>query len=251
MSEVNPYGGGSGKKSSKLLKNIKDQANEWYNIDLKSNSFSDSATELAAFCSENKKQLIIRDWSIVDFEPLKENGFEPPNSFTILKELAHLNPIVIGFVRNAIDVWISRGQPDLDSFFSAYNNYIVALKALDIPIFKYDDFTESPEMVLRQMCDMMDMEFENVLDGAASYMKVNGDIQRGNSSRGEQLSKIHPMKRQIIPQVKIKALNSNELMKNANRKLDYGINYFDKISYPTYIAKRLGQFYFRQKRKFI
>ncbi len=248
MSEVNPQGGGSGKKDSKLLNNIKDQAKAWYGIDLTAESFSELVTELNTACNESNEHLIIRDWSIVDFEPLKENNSNPSHEFSILKELEHLNPIVIGFVRNAIDVWISRGQPDTNLFFDAYYNYIKELKALNIPIYKYDDFTKTPEQVLRKMCEKMELDYEDVLDTATSYSKVNGDIQKGKNSRGERVSKIRPMNRQIIPYSKVKVLNSNELMKKSNNEMGYGSNYFDGVSYLTYISKRLGQFYYRQKR---
>lgn len=249
MSEVHPLGGGTGKKGAKVLNNIKDQAREWYGINLQSSTFSDMASELNAYCLEREEYLIIRDWSIVDFEPLPENNLEPLNAFSTLRELAHLNPIVIGFVRDSIDVWISRGQPDIDDFFTAYNNYILALKDLNIPIFSYDDFTKNPQMVLRQMCDAIELPFQDVLETAISYDKVNGDIQKGSNSRGQKMSSIRPMKRQIIPLEKIKRLNSSGLMKRVNSELNYGTNYFDKVSYVTYIAKRIGQFYYRQKRK--
>ncbi|WP_299099001.1 hypothetical protein [uncultured Winogradskyella sp.] len=249
MSEVNSSGGGSGVDMLNPLYDIKSQAHTWYDIDLKSDSFSELATELNAHCINNNKQLIIRDWSIVDFEPLRENNNNPSNTFSILEDLKHLDPIVIGFVRNAIDVWISRGQPDHISFFKYYENYITALKQLNIPIFKYEDFTESPELVFNKMCDEMGIEYENVISNATSYNKVNGDIQKGQNSRGQKISKIRPMNRQIIPYKRVKNLNANALMKKVNSEMGYGINYFDNVTFLTYIGKRIGQFYFRQKRK--
>lgn len=253
MSEVNPLGGGSGIGSlkDKPLNNIQDQAKSWYNIELESAGFKDNVEDLLEHCNQRESRLIIRDWTVVNYEPMAQNSFFSPNRFLILEELSSLNPIVIGFVRNAIDVWISRGQPEVDLFFKHYYSYIKSLTELNIPIFKYEDFTKFPEEQLQALCSAADIPYAPVADFAVSYRKVNGDIQKGNESRGENQKTIKPLSRQIIAYHNIKKLNSNQDMIRSNEMLGYGMNYFDAVSRGLYFAKRAGQYYFRYRNKLI
>jgi len=226
LSEINPLGGGWGVRGKESYTTVRSQAEHWYGIDLSSDDFAEGILELDKICQRHGKHLIVRDWSFVDFFPHDANGFNPPNRFLTLDALrgrCDLHPF--GFVRDAIDVWISRGTPDPEEFFLYYKCYVDALRSLDVPIFKYEEFCRDPRKVIQCICECVRLEYSESFWQYASFKKVNGDVQVKGGSRGMNQGNIAPLPRRLLDKDKIRVINSSEDMKEANRLLDYPQSY--------------------------
>lgn len=228
MSEVNPLGGGWGIEGKDSFTTIKAQAKEWYGIDLESDEddFEGSAVELSGKC----KHLILRDWTVSNFFPnLGMNlidgkvAFPAPNSFLILdalKDKCELKPFA--FVRNSIDVYLSKGG-SLPIFATAYLNYVREILRLEISVVRYEDFCRDPDLVIRDICNYTGLPYAAVTEKYMSFNTVNGDIQY--NSRGQAQGQIV-----ILPRIKVHESIMNGIdscweLKEANRLLGYSVDF--------------------------
>jgi len=210
LSEVNPVLNAKG--------TIKEQLKNWQNFDIAEGSFAEMAK--AAFTATSKK-LIIRDFSFIDFTPHALNGLQPANTFSTLNALKNEMPLKpVAFVRDAFDVWISRGCPP--KFSEGYLNYVNELLVLKIPIFKYEDFCRNPTHVLRLFCTETGLPFdEHALTLALGETNVTGDVDLKNPSRGARQMHIAPLKRKRLPDFLVKHAQHDHTLKQANRLLGY------------------------------
>ena len=72
------------------------------------NNFVASALELEKICEKDNRQLIIRDWSYINFMPDKENDYNPSQRLLILEALkGKCKLIPFAFVRDAVDIYTS------------------------------------------------------------------------------------------------------------------------------------------------
>lgn len=245
VSEVNPLGGGKGLR---LYQTIKSQAKHWYGIDLISddNDFVGSALELGKICKETNRKLIIRDWTSVNFFPFKINNFTPPQRFLSLNSLrdqCELVPFV--FVRDAIDVWFSYKRLrnyGYQHFFKHYLTYVKAIKNINCPIYKYEDFTLDYERIIKDICDYTGLQCCDSFKNFNSFNKVNGDIQFGKQSRGARQKGITPLSRKIINREEVEVINKCVDMVRANQLLNYS-TFYEAKEKERYIEKVLDSIY--------
>jgi len=198
---------------------VKQQALQWYGIELNSTGLLDNILELERYCTQNGKKLIVRDWSINNFAEHKFNNYDPPGRFLILdllKEHCGIKPFA--FVRDAVDVWISRSMKKVDVFFPPYLCYVRALKELGVPIFKYEDFCSDPARVLEQICEYTGIQFVDVTNSYHGFKKVTGD---NDKSRGWRQNEIRPLPRKSILKKKKYALANCIEMRQCNELLGY------------------------------
>ncbi len=228
MSEVNPLGGGWGAEKEKSPTTIKKQAEQWYGISLKNNDFKNSAIELNKICCEQNKHLIIRDWSFVNFTPIEKNDLNPPNEILALKELEDRS-VTFAFIRNSIDVWISRGTPPIEEFYEQYSKYIDELIKNNIKLFKYEDFCENPDTELKKICTYLNIPYSDAYKHYNDFTNVSGDIQNFEKSRGIKYRKIVPLKRKSIPNKSIVEINKCNKMIEINKSLGYGTSYYTSM----------------------
>jgi len=222
MSEVNPLGGGWGVEGVNSHMTVQSQASNWYDIEVKSESFSESVIEVERFCEANGKRLIIRDWSFVNFSKCDDNNNNPPYKFLTLKALeGKCDKKVFVFIRDSIDTWISHGMPDVNDFYFEYLQYVKAVKALDVPIFKYEDFCMNPQSVLKDICDYTGLEYRDVTKTYFHFNKVNGDVQNKTESRGIKAREITLLPRLNISFKKIFQINRCSFMKKCNELMGY------------------------------
>lgn len=227
LSEVNPLGGGWG-SGEEPCDTVQLQAKQWYGIDLVSDGFADGVLELDKICQKQGKQLVIRDWSFINFFPRGQNGFDPPNKFLSIKALqGRCGLHVFGIVRDAIDVCLSYGAAKLRALvlFSCYRNYVAALLALGCPIFKYEDFCQNPHKTLQNICRHIGTEYNESFLQYMTFKNVNGDVQSKGKSRGVKQGKITPLARKIVDIDKIAAINADQNMKKTNMVLGYPNNF--------------------------
>lgn len=228
LSEVNPLGGGWGILKEKSPTTVKAQAKEWYEIDIKNDGFREGISELSDYCSENRKHLIIRDWSFVNFSGHVDNNNNPIGKFLSIEEMQDFDVKPFVFVRDIIDVWISRNMPDISTFAREYLNFLNEVIKLEIKIFKYEDFVKRPEYELESICNYIGIEFQNVYPECLNYDKVNGDTQIKTGSRGIIQQSIKQLPRKKIPFNKIMDINDSMEIREANKLMGYPEGYFKK-----------------------
>jgi len=224
MSEVNPLGGGGGEPGAVPCRTVRKQAEHWYGIPLSENGFGKTIEELETYCASVGKTLIVRDWSYVNFAPVEENGYSPPLEFLTLREIpTSVDVVPFAFVRDAIDVWISRDMPEPADFFSNYLSYVKKILELDIPIFKYEEFCTDPANTLKAICAAVGLEFSDITNSYMKFRNVNGDIQI--RSRGQARPEIRPLQRRKISRTSVRRLENSEAMVECNKLLGYSPKY--------------------------
>ncbi len=229
LSEVNPLGGGGG-RGPVWFQTVKDQAKEWYQIDLESDDFIEGILELEQICEDSGRHLVVRDWTFINFVPYENNGWNPPNRLLTLEELEKRCEVIpFAFVRDSIDVWISRGKPPAEDFFRHYLCYVEAILEKKITLFKYENFCRKPSTIIRNICEYSHLEYSASYKNYASFHKVNGDVQIPGGSRGAKQRRIKLLSRQQVPEDKINEVNQNADMARANSLLGYPVSYYDAL----------------------
>ncbi len=225
LSELHHLGGGTG-RDGEALRTVHDQAWEWYGIELRHDEFIEALCELHDICKRQGKRLVLRDWVSADFIPHRFNGYEPGGRLTTLPALGErLDVRPFAFVRDGIDVWISRRCPDPVEFFAQYRRYAEAIVESGMPIFRYEDFCRKPEPTMRRICEAGDLPYSDAFRDYESFAKVNGDVQLGRPSRGVRQGEIAPLTRRAIAPGLIDAVDRCPAMVEANRLLGYPTQY--------------------------
>lgn len=232
LSEVNPLAGaGHGPSPSNT---VKLQARRWYGIELQAadEDFAGGVIELQEICARQGRHLVVRDWPWANFMPIPENGFRPPRRLLTLEALDKRTRIIpFAFVRDAIDVYLSSAKfathadNGLEAFADSYLAYVQAIRAAEIPVFKYENFTADPASVLKGICEATGLPFSADYERFADFRNVNGDIQFGAASRGLRLTDIRPLARRRVPPAEARAIDRCRTLARANAELDYAPAY--------------------------
>jgi Sulfotransferase family len=230
LSEVNPQGGGWGALKENSYTTIKDQAKNWFNIDIVATDFKEAALEFFKKAGDQGYIPVLRDWSHVNFNASENNNFNPPNrllTWQSLKDVKGLKTIVL--VRDAVDVFISSKAKDTKLFFKSYRNYVSEISKLDTLFIRYEDFCEDPLKVMRTICDYTGIQFtSDFVNTYKNYFNVNGDVQLGEKSNNLQSDDIKIFKRKIIGRKRISEINGNADFIFCNNTLKYKTTYYNK-----------------------
>ncbi len=193
-------------------------------INLKSGDYLNQVIDLNKQLEEQGKRLVLRDWTFIDFTPHDINNFETSNRLLQYEMLvAELPLIPVVFVRDAIDIWISRWCPP--AFFKVYKNYISEILDKNLSIFKYEDFCEHPEIEMKKLCQILDLPYEPKFLKSYNNQFVYGDMDASGNSRGLQQKKIERLKRKRIARPLIKWLNQQKEMREINKWMNYPESY--------------------------
>ena len=250
MSEVSPLIVVEGNKDASF-RTVKEEARNYYQIDLKSDNFVQNVLELEGVCQRNGQQLVIRDWTFGGFLSSGKNPSPPPNKLLSLEALETKCDIIpFCFVRDPIDIWISltkRLNFGVKTFFAQYLKYVKAVRERDIAIFKYEDFVKQPEDTIRQICQYTGLEFSRSYKNYRSNDNVTGDTLFDPHSRGRKSCVIKPLLRRRLPKKKIIEINQCEDMIKANKLLGYPTSYYDVEleNVVSAIRERCNRFTFR------
>lgn len=241
LSEVNPMGTEAGRIDS-APKTPSEQADKWYNLPGIAEDFEKSILQLHDHCTKNELRLIIRDWSFINFETLGHSA--PSYRLETFKSLAKYNPNGFVFIRDTIDVWISRGMPELDGFLTAYEAYVDSLLQTGFPIVRYEDFCQMPEATMNRITELLELPKAEVADiELQAATRISGDVQF--TSRGNWRNKIATLKRKRIPADMIKLLKDNsERLANIGKHFGYNDDY-----YSVPVESRIEQFSQKIKRR--
>lgn len=223
------------------------QARNWYGINVSDSCFEAEVVELTRYCDANRKVLVIRDWSFLSFSKIPQFGNLPTLQLSTMKALVDVEIRPFAFVRNTIDVWISRGMPEIEEFANDYLEYAKAIISTRIPIFKYENFCVNPKSEMEKICKIIGIEFdEKFITSYANYHQVIGDDQVIGGSRGNNQQKIAALPQKRISDNKAELFHSNLKLKEANELLGYTnspTKIESKIETSIFFARRLKVLY--------
>ena len=224
LSEVNPYSNESGRVDS-APKTPVEQAKHWYGIDLRQVDFVGSIVELSQIARERNQALLVRDWTFINFESLGHST--PSLQLSTLKCLEQATEVkAVAFVRNAIDVWISRGCPPIQEFTSSYLIYVEQLRREKIDFFRYEDFCVDHQRTIRKMFEKLMLPPPTFSDKLGARDKVSGDVQF--LSRGNWRGKVSTLGRKRLDRHQRRLLEEHRCeFERINKPFGYPSGYYD------------------------
>lgn len=225
-SEINPLcGANPDNEYDDPSRAVRRQMKEWHGIELAEGDLVETIDELARYCERHDKVLVVRDWSQLDFVSSPQNGFDPSGRFRLIEILSPIAELrVIGFVRDAIDVFLSSSR-DLEVFGREYRRYVERLVELDVPILKYEDLVSRQDETVEALCALSGLNYSNAHRRFADNRKATGDIQAGKASRGIRAQTARPLARKWAPASVRRAMEADENLREANRLLGYPDGY--------------------------
>jgi len=214
LSEIHPLGFNLPKPNWNPLA----QAYYWHklinieDIDSKEYNFIEAIQLIERKCAEKSKQLVIRDWALLDFISLPN-----PSYRLLLSEILSddFEIIEFGLVRHPINQWLSKqkiadfNNITLDVFLRGYLEY--AKKIQSFGFVRFEDFLKDPEKEMRTICEKLQLKFDSdFIVKWTDYNKITGDLHK--ESRGLRLNKIAP-----LPQLPVE----NDLMQQFRQNSNY------------------------------
>lgn len=170
------------------------QAQQWHNLlpelNWQETSFLEAIKQIQAAVSLQRKQLVLRDWSHVDYlgPPVTS---EPTLTPALIEALSNdFDLKTIQLVRHPLDAWLSVRRLTLikkhgigiDCFFKAYRLYLQKTQATHR--LRYEDFLSAPSQQLSQTCGAVNLRFDaGYQDRWFDYDKVTGDTSNQGSLR--------------------------------------------------------------------
>lgn len=227
-SEINPLLGATPSNQAALPTHaLKQQMATWYGISLVGENLSEAVIDLVQQCQHDRKQLIIRDWTHLDFRKNKLKKWNPTYRFTIIEELRDIAELLpFAFVRDAVDVYLSSGG-DLEDFASDYLTYARELVKSRITIVKYEDLVKQPDKTVKRICDIADLKYSEDYKSFYTNYRCTGDIQLGRVSRGARQQSLSILPRKWVGTRRRAQINTCRNLLEANRLLGYPESYSD------------------------
>lgn len=206
LSEIHPKGVEIWKKMKKPFQ-IGDpifQSQKWYDLfELKEYeklinqnlNFLEKIELIYEKTVEKNKKLILRDWSFIDFFgfPYEEPTFKNSILDALNKKFKVLNFYIL---RHPLELYLScfksltffRKLYTFESFIKGYENYLNF--ALESKIFKLEDFSLSPEKNLKNMCKILNINFDNDYLSKLKDINITGDVKAVTSTKIEKRENI-------------------------------------------------------------
>jgi predicted O-linked N-acetylglucosamine transferase (SPINDLY family) len=185
LSEIHP--------AAMAMFNPLEQAHKWFDLltpgdmerlrDKGNPGFLGAIALIHERCAERGKNLVIRDWSHLDFTglPFLEH---PSYRLTLADTLGERFEVVsTTTVRHPIDQWLSlrelailRGRINLEEFLRGYLRF--AEIAAKLGFVRFEDFTQDQETQLRLLCERLRLPYDAGYRGRwATYTTITGDRQ--------------------------------------------------------------------------
>ena len=205
---------------------LKEQFSQWHNFTPKGETIIEILDDVFNSGDFNRKKIILRDWSFVDFNPSEFNNFSPSNKMNLLEKIEkNFNVKKIALIRDSIDVCLSMNA-DPESFSIYYGSYIDSLIKENVKIYKYEDLVKDSDSFLKNLSFEIGVENKFDLNNFRSY-PATGDNKYKYLSRGQRSNTISKQKRRRVNKDLIKKINSCKKIKEINKKNNYPTNYYD------------------------
>ena len=136
---------------------------------------------------ETKKKLILRDWAFADYfgKPFIEPSYRNSLLDALNKKFEILN---LYLIRHPLELILSCykfadffRRYDFNFFLKGYKNYF--LNASRNNIFKYENFSLEPEKNLKNMCNILKIDFDDNYIDKLEDVKLLGDHTAMNSKQ--------------------------------------------------------------------
>ena len=170
------------------------------------------------------KKLIIRDWAFVDYFG---KPFISPTYKNSLLNLLNKKYKVLNFhiLRHPLELYVScfkslnffREHYKFEFFLKGYRNFF--LDAIKGNVYKYENFLLKPEKFLINMCDVLDIEYDNNYLTKLKNVRLTGDNKAINSM--EIYNKKNVAQNLIKKEDKDKIYNHVEFIKLMHDLRDY------------------------------
>jgi hypothetical protein len=178
---------------------------------------------LVRWAETEERHVLVRDWSFISFVPNLMNSGRPPErlvTWEVLRDRFSIRSIAL--IRNPIDIWISRGMPDLPLFCAQYRSYVEAVKSAGAQMFRYEAFCAAPTTVLERICRHLQVDAAaNLFGSLGDARQVTGDVVIEGGSRGSHLSGITLLPRKRILCDEIQLLESSQPLRDLCIDLNY------------------------------
>lgn len=174
FSEVHPQSAAAARHVSTAEQfGLEHQAREWYGLldtqegvqDAGRSEYPDRVEQIAVRVAEHGGQLVLRDWSHLDFHAVPFLSAATHRS-THAEQLAGRFPLRrISLVRHPVYQWLSlerlpliRGRLTLTDFMTGYLAF--ARLAAETGFIRLEDFVGDPDTSLRRLCDQLHLPFD-------------------------------------------------------------------------------------------
>ena len=202
------------------------QAREWFNIEPSGKNFIEILLSIVDINNERGVCTIIRDWSFVQFANNEINNFSPVKKLQFLEILnAHFEISVFAFVRNGIDVFLSRKNVAISDFESSYTSYLDQIIKKKIKYFRYEDLIDNQSKFLLDLSNFINVE--NNYDVRTSLILVQLAIFNLESCQEDKELKNKISTKEIVFEKKILEINSAEMLMKYNKIFGYHPNYWN------------------------
>jgi hypothetical protein len=163
------------------------------------------------------KYLVIREHSHSDF-----HVGELPNSFSTIRELLKDDHTVLSVVtvRHPVDSYLSLIKTDWvhytpKSFDEYCRRYLLFLESnKNVPLHKYEDFVNDPQLVMKKVCETLDLPFNEDFQDVFDLNTLTGDSGRSSSL-------ISTRKRREFDECFREELNNSTMFFQLCEKLNY------------------------------
>jgi hypothetical protein len=161
--------------------------------------------------TEHGQQLVIRDWSHLDFTGVP---FVAKPSFRLLTAEALASRFELRqvcTVRHPLDQWLSvsrlvvvQGRLPLDTFLAGYRRF--AEHAARVGFMRYEDFIAKPAPFMKSLCARMHLRFDRHFAGRwYDYTTITGEVSGGRGG-----AEIQPVPRRPVEPKLLDALAAND-----------------------------------------
>lgn len=190
LSEVHPIDN----EILRLIAHPLQQAYFWFNLLSKEEiiaidqkgfmSFIDTIKLIDQKTVDRHKNLVLRDWSHLDF--LGTPFINPSYQLTTNQYLQEdFDILEIATIRHPIDQWLSMQKVptlrniSISDYLLGYVNFVEACDSM--PLFRYEDFTQSPTMIMRSLCHVLQINYdETFIHNWMNYITITGDVKQLN-----------------------------------------------------------------------
>ena len=144
---------------SKIESALLSQARDWFNIEPAGKNYLEILSSIVKINNERGVCTIVRDWSFVQFASIEVNNYSPVKNFQFLEILNnHFEIKVFAFVRNGIDVFLSRKNVTISDFELSYLNYLDQILKKRIKYFRYEDLIDNHSKFLLDLSNFINVE---------------------------------------------------------------------------------------------
>lgn len=168
------------------------QAYQWYGLfsdreimqfqSMQNLRYADAILRISEKCRERGLNLIVRDWTHIDFTP---GDYPVPAIYALSQEMAlrdHFEIAQVAIVRHPLDTYLSVGKVPRIKDRLSLNDYMAgflkfARMAKSIGFVRYEDFCARPCTIIKGVCDTLGVDYADDFETRyATFTKVTGDI---------------------------------------------------------------------------